>query len=555
MNNKFRLSLLAISLSTALLSGCSSQEEETTTPPTENAVPVIQFVGEKNIKINEREQAVLSYNVADSDDLESTLNVTYEVNGISESELEGDIVLDTSSKTLTYEVGDIQREINFSIVLNVTDPEGATASSSSINSRTATITVENSINAIPELEYSFEKGVSSQIDKDNVVQIKVAGNGDTLNGNNHVFNINLTPTDLDNDNLDINISNQNNIVGRFNKNTNVLEITTPQTYTEETKGGFTIVVDDSNEPLSTNFELTIEKTEVSPTLEVIKPQNSEGDTKFFVKESEFLNINYQVSDKNGDVVYVKAEETSKKMVGNLTEESSTGIITYDNFNINEQTEGYVQGENGKNGYVEVEVMFTATDRTGTAEVSETVTIVIEDDVKAELNSVNDAIELEINKYNSLNSREDELELFKFYSEYALLTNNMTKLQIESLKNQLETDRKKEEQEIESLLSVIQTAQNQDNPNFENLNSLLKDLESKVSSFGIQAIKIINNIAESSNGTLLLIDENTPIMKASNEEYSRYVGNTKYGFYSNVQEWKFLSNYEVFELVNFQGECK
>lgn len=555
MNNKFRLSLLAISLSTALLSGCSSQEEETTTPPTENAVPVIQFVGEKNIKINEREQAVLSYNVADSDDLESTLNVTYEVNGISESELEGDIVLDTSSKTLTYEVGDIQREINFSIVLNVTDPEGATASSSSIDSRTATITVENSINAIPELEYSFEKGVISQIDKDNIVQIKVAGNGDTLNGNNHVFNINLTPTDLDNDNLDINISNQNNIVGRFNKNTNVLEITTPQTYTEETKGGFTIVVDDSNEPLSTNFELTIEKTEVSPTLEVTKPQNSEGDAKFFVKESEFLNINYQVSDKNGDVVYVKAEETSKKMVGNLTEESSTGIITYDNFNINEQTEGYVQGENGKNGYVEVEVMFTATDRTGTEEVSETVTIVIEDDVKAELNSVNDAIELEINKYNSLNSREDELELFKFYSEYALLTNNMTKPQIESLKNQLETDRKNEEQEIESLLSEIQTAQNQDNPNFENLNSLLKDLESKVSSFGIQAIKIINNIAESSNGNLLLIDENTPIMKASNEEYSRYVGNTKYGFYSNVQEWKFLSNYEVFELVNFQGECK
>jgi hypothetical protein len=542
-------------MSAVFLSGCSSQEEEDkdSTIPTENASPVIQFVGEKNIQMNEREQIVLSYNVADSDNSDSSLTVSYEVNGIEESNLDGNITLDTTSKTITYSVDDIQQDLGFSIVLNVQDPEGATATAESLSSRTATINVLNSINEKPELSFSFENPlVTHSVDKDGEVQINVDGAATSNEENEHVFNMQLMVTDSDNDDLTVNISNQNNLTGRYNEETNVLEITTPKTFLEPSIGSFSIVVEDGNEPLIQNFQITTQKTEVSPTLEVIKPQDSEGDAVFVVKESEDLIISYKVSDKNNDIVYVTSSDIQ---VGDITDESTDGTIVLSNLNINENTEGYIAPEGNKNGYVEIEVTLTATDRTTSEDVSETFIVVVEDDVAAEFNATLENIDLEISKYNSLSSRQDEMELFKFYSEYVLLSEEMTQEQIDSLKTQLENNRTSEEEAVEALIAKIQGERKKETPDSNSLEEMLLDLQELVSNFGVSGINILNAIAAESDGVLLEINADSPLNVASDESsYSRYVGNSEYGYYTSVFVWKFLSAYEVYELVNFQGEC-
>ena len=203
MNKKLRLTLLATTISLAL-AGCSSDDTETgggdpVTTPT-NSAPVLTITSGNSVNLDENDTAVVNYNVADADTdhNESNLSVSYELLGIDSSELIGDLVLDQSSKTLTYSVEDIQEDYTFSVLLNVVDPEGEEASNSE-SERTVTFSVVNSENEAPKIS------VLNGSMEDGVAQIVVEGTN-SQNEDMHTVTIPFGVQDSDGDELTFSVS-------------------------------------------------------------------------------------------------------------------------------------------------------------------------------------------------------------------------------------------------------------------------------------------------------------------------------------------------------------
>ena len=551
MNKKLRLTLLATTISLAL-AGCSSDDTETVdsgdTPDTGNSAPIISVTSQNSVSLDENETVVVNYNISDSDieHDESNLSVSYELLEIDSEDLVGDLVLDQSSKTLTYSVGNIQEDYTFSVLLNVVDPEGEEASNSE-GERTVTFSVTNSENESPKIV------IAEGTTEDGTTTIVVEGTN-SANEEQHTVNIPFGVKDADNDELTFNLSEITGLTTsrvRFADNdgsSGMIIATFDKEYTQNVEGDFTLTVDDKNEPASMVIKLLVEKTEISPTIDINKNEVSSGVIPFEVEEDGSIDINFATEDLNGDQVFVTAELSNQEVVGNFNPNVTSNSINLGDFNVQEDTL--------------ITLTLTANDRTGTAVATDSVEINIKDTVNSELNEVNENIELEREKFSSMNSRNDELTLFEFYVDYLSLTEQVTTSEKEMYLEQIESGRATEISEVESVISEIEREQtkSEEEQDVVYLSDKFEELQEKVNQIGISGINVLNTLAQIDD-SLLMLDNVSKIYLAdedsngSNKKYSRYVGNSELGFYNNDMTWEFLNEYEVLEMVNFMsGQC-
>ncbi len=551
MNKKLKLTLLATTISLAL-AGCSSDDTETVdsgdTPDTGNSAPIISVTSQNSVSLDENETVVVNYNISDSDieHDESNLSVSYELLEIDSEDLVGDLVLDQSSKTLTYSVGNIQEDYTFSVLLNVVDPEGEEASNSE-GERTVTFSVINSENESPEIV------IAEGTTEDGVTTIVVEGTN-SANEEQHTVNIPFGVKDADNDELTFNLSAITGLTTasvEFADNdgsSGMIIATFDKEYTQDVEGDFILTVDDKNEPASMEIKLLVEKTEVSPTIDINKNEVSSGVIPFEVEEDGSIDINFATEDLNGDQVFVTAELSNQEVVENFNPNVTSNSINLGDFNVQEDTL--------------ITLTLTANDRTGTAVATDSVEINIKDTVNSELNEVNENIELEREKFASMNSRNDELTLFEFYVDYLSLTEQVTTSEKEMYLEQIESGREIEISEVESVISEIEREQtkSEEEQDVVYLSDKFEELQEKVNQIGMSGIKVLNTLAQIDD-SLLMLDNVSEIYLAdedsngSNKKYSRYVGNSELGFYNNDMTWEFLNEYEVLEMVNFMsGQC-
>lgn len=551
MNKKLKLTLLATTISLAL-AGCSSDDTETVdngdTPDTGNSAPIISVTSQNSVSLDENETVVVNYNISDSDieHDESNLSVSYELLEIDSEDLVGDLVLDQSSKTLTYSVGNIQEDYTFSVLLNVVDPEGEEASNSE-GERTVTFSVTNSENESPEIV------IAEGTTEDGTTTIVVEGTN-SANEEQHTVNIPFGVKDADNDELTFNLSEITGLTTsrvRFADNdgsSGMIIATFDKEYTQNVEGDFTLTVDDKNEPASMVIKLLVEKTEISPTIDINKNEVSSGVIPFEVEEDGSIDINFATEDLNGDQVFVTAELSNQEVVGNFNPNVTSNSINLGDFNVQEDTL--------------ITLTLTANDRTGTEVATDSVEINIKDTVNSELNEVNENIELEREKFSSMNSRNDELTLFEFYVDYLSLTEQVTTSEKEMYLEQIESGRATEISEVESVISEIEREQtkSEEEQDVVYLSDKFEELQEKVNQIGISGINVLNTLAQIDD-SLLMLDNVSKIYLAdedsngSNKKYSRYVGNSELGFYNNDMTWEFLNEYEVLEMVNFMsGQC-
>lgn len=551
MNKKLKLTLLATTISLAL-AGCSSDDTETVdngdTPDTGNSAPIISVTSQNSVSLDENETVVVNYNISDSDieHDESNLSVSYELLEIDSEDLVGDLVLDQSSKTLTYSVGNIQEDYTFSVLLNVVDPEGEEASNSE-GERTVTFSVINSENESPEIV------IAEGTTEDGTTTIVVEGTN-SANEEQHTVNIPFGVKDADNDELTFNLSEITGLTTsrvRFADNdgsSGMIIATFDKEYTQNVEGDFTLTVDDKNEAASMEIKLLVEKTEVSPTIDINKNEVSSGVIPFEVEEDGSIDINFATEDLNGDQVFVTAELSNQEVVGNFNPNVTSNSINLGDFNVQEDTL--------------ITLTLTANDRTGTEVATDSVEINIKDTVNSELNEVNENIELEREKFSSMNSRNDELTLFEFYVDYLSLTEQVTTSEKEMYLEQIESGRATEISEVESVISEIEREQtkSEEEQDVVYLSDKFEELQEKVNQIGISGINVLNTLAQIDD-SLLMLDNVSKIYLAdedsngSNKKYSRYVGNSELGFYNNDMTWEFLNEYEVLEMVNFMsGQC-
>ncbi len=551
MNKKLKLTLLATTISLAL-AGCSSDYTEKVdngdTPDTGNSAPIISVTSQNSVSLDENETVVVNYNISDSDieHDESNLSVSYELLEIDSEDLVGDLVLDQSSKTLTYSVGNIQEDYTFSVLLNVVDPEGEEASNSE-GERTVTFSVTNSENESPEIV------IAEGTTEDGTTTIVVEGTN-SANEEQHTVNIPFGVKDADNDELTFNLSEITGLTTsrvRFADNdgsSGMIIATFDKEYTQDVEGDFILTVDDKNEPASMEIKLLVEKTEVSPTIDINKNEVSSGVIPFEVEEDGSIDINFATEDLNGDQVFVTAELSNQEVVGNFNPNVTSNSINLGDFNVQEDTL--------------ITLTLTANDRTGTEVATDSVEINIKDTVNSELNEVNENIELEREKFSSMNSRNDELTLFEFYVDYLSLTEQVTTSEKEMYLEQIESGREIEISEVESVISEIEREQtkSEEEQDVVYLSDKFEELQEKVNQIGISGINVLNTLAQIDD-SLLMLDNVSKIYLAdedsngSNKKYSRYVGNSELGFYNNDMTWEFLNEYEVLEMVNFMsGQC-
>lgn len=551
MNKKLKLALLATTISLAL-AGCSSDDPETgdgedgggQNPQPSNYAPVLTVTNGNSVNLEENNTVVVNYNVADQDanHNESNLSVSYDLLEIEQNELIGDLVLDTSSKTLTYSVGNIQEDYTFSVLLNVVDPEGAKASNSETE-RTVTFSVVNSDNEVPQIN------VLNGSMEDGAAKIVVEGTN-SPNEDLHTVRIPFGVQDSDGDELTFSVSPISGLeessveIVEQDDNSGVIEATFKKEYAQNVQGNFTLTADDKNEASNVIINLLVQKTEVSPTININKNEVSNGVIPYEVNEDSSILITFTTEDLNNDQVFVTGSLSDPSVMESFESNISGNSVELSGFNVTEDKL--------------VTLTLTANDRTGMPVVTDTVEIEIIDTINVELNEINEEITLEREKFTSMNSRNDELELFKFYTDYLTLTEQLTENQKDSYLTQLETGRKNEISTVEQVIAQIETeqAKPEENQDLSYLSSKLEELKTANNQIGMTGINILNAFAEIDDN-LLVLDNVTTIYLSDEDgkQYSRYVGNTELGFYSNDITWEFLSQFEVLETVNFMsGKC-
>jgi hypothetical protein len=543
MEKKFKLTLLAVTMS-LVLSACSTDESQTegeVTPPTGNAIPVIQVINGNQVSLNENEEAlVVSYNILDADHSESELKVSYEVTGIEESELKGSLDFNETDKTITYTVGNIQEEESFSIVMNVEDPEGESASEDTLSSRTVSVQVLNNINEAPTVEIS-----TGEVDEDNNIILNVAGNS------SHTLNIPFTVADSDGDELTYSIGTLSGLEGevKFNEDNTAIIVELEETYVLDLEGRFDIAIYDGQETTSVNFKVLLAPTQVSPTLEVVMNKDGSGNiVSFEVEEGQSLSISFNVDDLNEDEVFVSAVLTDE--VATYEQTVVGNKIDLTDFNVEED--------------MSIKLTITATDATGTVDVVQTVAINVTSCADCAFVEALDKQSSLLSMHNSISSRDDEKKLLNFYTDYLSLTEQLTDEEVATYKTNINNSMLAEKKSIESKISALNVEFDKvksdeglkiDQSFVENLNVLMNALEISINTYGNSGITMLNELAQI-DSKLPTLDLSAKVNLVSSVDYSRYVGNNDYGYSQTEIVWKFLNEYEILEVINvLSGECK
>ena len=539
MNRKLKNTLLASTIA-LVLAGCSSDDTETPTTPTTpvvNATPVLTLVSGSELTLEENNSATIEYNIADNDHSESELTVSLETSGLTDPDIV--VSLNEADKTVTVESGNVQDLQTFSVNLTVEDPEGAS------QTQTVVVSVQNTENESPS--FSF---VGYSIEEDRV-EVQVAGtNSPELDY--HEVQIPFQTTDNDGDALDLSISELNTLqnpsisIDAGEDNSGVINLSFDKIYQSggdgSNVGEFTITANDQNDPKTITFNLTVGITQVSPELTIQKNEVAGGVIPFEVDENSNISIRYTTNDLNGDQVFISAELSDPDVIPDFETDVSGGSIDLTNFNVSEDTL--------------LTLTLTATDNTGTPVVTDSVQVNITDTVNQSLKSLNTQIDAEKVKFVSMNSRNPESTLFAFYTDYLSLTEQLTDNQKASYQTQMENGRLAEIDAAEVLISDLdeERAKSEDEIDLTLLQTKLDELKVANNAIGLSGVAILNQLTQI-DSSLLTIDNVSNVYQASDESYSRYIGNPDLGFYSNEFTWEFLSAYDLLENVNFQtGEC-
>jgi hypothetical protein len=542
MRNKFQLTILA-SILAVTLSGCSSDDsEEETVQPIANSAPTLKIVGERTISINERDETTIQYNVLDND-VNDTHTVSYEVSGMEESELRGSISLDTANKTLVYSVDDIQVEENFNILLNVKDSAGNFAEEGTESDRTVSISVKNVFNEAPQLSFS-----GFTMDEDGMIDLVMSPSN---NEGIHFLTIPYEAIDSDQDEIEVTLGTLTNITGtvELNEDDSTITLEIPEIYDTEKEGMFTFSIFDGSEITTATFNITVAPTQVSPEMEISnKTIISSGVVPTEIEYGVTIHaVNFNKSDKNGDTVFITAQLSEP--VADFDENVVGNTVNLTNIFVEEDKT--------------VTLTLTATDQTGTEDVVDSIELSILACTDCAYVIAEEKKDLYLSQYGSLKSRQDESKLLTFYTDYLLLTDQLSEAQVESHKETIKTNYLSDKNSVESKITEVNTEFDKVDSNedlkddkafVETLNVLLVELESLVSNYGETNIQVLNQLAsiDSKLPTLLTNQK----IKSTSVEYSKYVGNNTYGYLSNSVEWIFLTEYEILEIINvLSAQCK
>ena len=542
--NKFQLTMLA-SVIALTLSGCSTDDSEDTTPniPVGNSVPTLNITNGNSVTIDERESFEIKYNVLDAD-VGDTHTVTYEVVGAVEDELKGSFSLDTSNKTLTYSSVNIQEEEIFSVLLNVVDSANNEASEESSTSRTVSVSIKNAFNEAPELSFS---GLDTN--EDNEIELILSPSDED---GMHLLVIPYEAIDEDDDTLELSLSGLSNMAGSvvLNEKNSTIEIEIAEVYEAIQEGVFTFSAYDGVELATVSFKIVQNPTAVSPVLEINKTLDGSGDviaTEVPYGSTQHT-ITFNKSDKNGDIVFVTASLSEE--VATFEENVSGNSLNLTNILVEEDTV--------------LTVTLTATDNTGTENIVDTIELSIQACTDCAYILAEENRDLYLSQYGSISGRQDESTLLNFYTDYLVLTDQITNSQSVSYKQTLSNNYLRDKNSVEAKILQVNTEfvkveENQDlieDKEFvERLSVLVEEFKNLVLNYGESNIALLNTLS-SIDGKLPKLLISQQISEASSVEYSKYVGNGSYGYLLNSFEWVFLTEYEVLEVINvLSAQCK
>jgi hypothetical protein len=495
MNTKLKLISLSVLLA---LGGCVSEEDSPTPEPLPNEAPALSIL-EKNIEIEEREVKRIPFNVSDADGDEVALTVSMEPSIGSVSIVGNEIVY-------------VSDNISASTVVNITLK--GTDGKDSVQDTTTVMVVE-AFNEAPVVElsqtdFAFEEGQTVLIP--------------------------MTYTDADGDELTVSL----NTVTSTGLNVTATEaaggiqLVIGEIDAHEAIAKVTLTVADSQEVVEQEITVVVSNslTEEQPLISIV------GDS-IVVNELGKTEVSYTLEDPNTDLSALSVSYSlSTDINAKITLDTENKKLTFEHINID--------------GDQAIELTMTVSDEFHT--VTDTATLNFVEQVDVELQAfLTDYVPV-MEKYNSVKDRNDEITLFYFYEEMAKVVAHNSIANIAAIKAEIQPIYDANKAEIQPVIDTIDAYVADLSRDPSELTAMFASLESitdKVNNFGFDAVIKLNE-ANVELGSLL---PELPFVAISEviindfSYYSRYVGNSSFGYVVDNTSWKFTNNYKFMEYVN------
>lgn len=161
-----------------------------------------------------------------------------------------------------------------------------------------------------------------------------------------------------------------------------------------------------------------------------------------------------------------------------------------------------------------------------------------------------------NNYSNIMSRNDEIEIFSFYKEFALI-NQINPFLINEYETRINNSLQLDKQELVLVYNKIEDFISIQFPTSQQIAQAeldLIDFRTKLENLGLFATTLLNDF-RAELGTLPTLN----VVKNSlspNGVFGRYVGLSTYGSYIDQEKtiWRFNNNYKMLELVNPNFQC-
>lgn len=210
------------------------------------------------------------------------------------------------------------------------------------------------------------------------------------------------------------------------------------------------------------------------------------------------------------------------------------------------------------GDVTLNIIITASDGVSTIEYP--VSVVIVNDVDKEMVLFKESYNEWLDYHSQVTAMNAESVIFDFYKEVALIQ-GYNPILLEEMGDRVNQfmleERMAMDVKINEINSFIQNTPINANPSdFDEGNALLSDFVSMVENYGLQALLEINDLASSGITEGLPTLNNLKNSLSPNNVFGRYVGNTTYGRYVEVENinWRFNQGYKMLDLVNPNKIC-
>jgi hypothetical protein len=315
-----------------------------------------------------------------------------------------------------------------------------------------------------------------------------------------------------------------------------------------TKFVYELELNDGQETVTKTINVTINNSEsqVRPTISI-----TGGDIQE-ISESNGGTISFVATDPDGEVASLTLDVGFSHEIPlapnaipaeSIVTDLVAGTITLSNLNVIENTD----------------IIVTLTVSDGVNEPNtDTVTIRILDDVQAEADNLSVAYAPIKAQFDGLKGRADEVTIFQFYRDFTLLMDTSHQGQLTTMAATLTSSLAAEEQAVDVYVTAIDAFLADEDRDIGQIDAFIDqvaEMKLLVDAYGNTGVTVINQ-AQSLLGILPALSASEQVIEVRPTLYSRYVGNTSYGFASDTTGWEFSAAYKFMESVNIlSSQCQ